>query len=81
MPAEDFSFFTRALPSTFLFIGIKNETAGSVHNLHNNRFKADEEVLPVGAALHASLALKYLSGGKELFGSGFESSYTLREEL
>ena len=79
MPAEDFSFFTRALPSTFMFIGIKNEKIGSGHNLHNNKFKADEDVLPVGAALHASIAMKYLSEGKEGFGGGFKP--ILRDEL
>jgi hypothetical protein len=80
MPGEDFSFFTRAVPSTFMFLGIKNETVGSVHNLHNANFKIDEGVLPLGAAMHASLAMEYLSRGQEGFGSSKGSSGN-REEL
>ena len=40
--------------------GIRNETLGSVHGLHTPRFLLDEGVLPAGAALHASLAVRYL---------------------
>jgi len=60
MPAEDFGFFGRAVPASFMFIGMRNESVGSVHNLHNPLFVLDEGVLPLGAALHASLALRYL---------------------
>ena len=63
MPAEDFAFFARAVPSAFLFLGIRNETLGSVHNLHSRDFKLDEAALPRGAALHAALALEYLARG------------------
>uniref|UniRef100_A0A383VWA3 Peptidase M20 dimerisation domain-containing protein n=1 Tax=Tetradesmus obliquus TaxID=3088 RepID=A0A383VWA3_TETOB len=85
MPGEDFSFFTMTVPSTFMFLGIRNETAGSVHNLHNANFKIDEGVLPIGAAMHASLAMEYLSRGQEGFGSKGSSSSSSggssREEL
>uniref|UniRef100_A0A1D2A0P9 Peptidase M20 dimerisation domain-containing protein n=1 Tax=Auxenochlorella protothecoides TaxID=3075 RepID=A0A1D2A0P9_AUXPR len=60
MAAEDFSFIARAVPATFMFLGIRNETLGSVHGLHTDQFMMDESVLPVGAALHASLARKWL---------------------
>lgn len=60
MAAEDFSFIARAVPATFMFLGIRNETLGSVHGLHTDRFLMDEAVLPVGAALHASLAKEWL---------------------
>jgi IAA-amino acid hydrolase len=63
MPAEDFAFFARAIPSTFVFLGIRNETAGSVHNLHSRNFALDEGVLHKGAALHAALAMEYLARG------------------
>ncbi|KAF6258480.1 hypothetical protein COO60DRAFT_1518753 [Scenedesmus sp. NREL 46B-D3] len=81
MPGEDFSFFTRAVPSAFMFLGIRNETVGSVHNLHNANFQIDEGVLPVGAAMHASIAMEYLSRGEEGFGSKGSSSSSSREEL
>lgn len=67
MPGEDFSFFGRKVPATMMFIGIRNETLGSVHNLHSPNFKLDEGVLPLGAAVHASLALSYLERNQEGF--------------
>lgn len=67
MPGEDFAFFGMKVPSTMMFIGIRNETLGSVHNLHSPNFKLDENVLPLGAALHASLAMSYLARQHEGF--------------
>lgn len=63
MPAEDFAFFARAVPSTFVFLGIRNESLGSVHNLHSRGFRLDETALHKGAALHAALAMEYLARG------------------
>ena len=45
-----------AVPGVFTFLGIRNETIGSVHGLHTPRFTMDEAQLPLGAALHASMA-------------------------
>lgn len=59
MAAEDFAFIAQAVPSAFIFLGIRNETAGAVHGLHTPRFTLDESVLRTGAALHAALALDY----------------------
>jgi len=36
------------VPSTFSFLGIRNETAGSVHNVHTPRFVMDEAQMPLG---------------------------------
>lgn len=66
MPAEDFSFFARALPSAFSFIGAadpRGAAGGGGGLLHNPRFSLDEGVLPVGAALHAAVAAEYLARG------------------
>lgn len=60
MAGEDFSFIGRAVPSCFIFLGIRNETAGSVHGLHTPRFTMDEGVMKLGAALHTALASQYL---------------------
>jgi IAA-amino acid hydrolase len=70
MAAEDFSFLADEVPAVFTFLGIRNETAGSVHGLHTPVFTMDEAQLPVGAALHAATALRFLSDG----GSGGGSS-------
>lgn len=79
MPAEDFSFFTRTVPSTFMFVGIRNEIVGSVHNLHSRNFKVDEGVLPLGAAVHAGLAMEYLARQREGFGA--QGAGSSRDEL
>jgi hypothetical protein len=57
---EDFSFIGKAVPACFVFLGIRNETLGTVHGLHTPKFKVDESVLKTGAALHASLAIEFL---------------------
>eukprot|EP00798_Chlamydomonas_sp_ICE-L_P028358 gene28359-31485_t len=59
MAGEDFSFFCQKVPCAFAFLGIRNETIGSVHNLHNPLFKLDEGVLYKGAALHATTAILF----------------------
>ena len=50
------------MPGVYSFLGINNETAGSVHGLHTPNFRMDESVLPVGAALHAAFALHFVRG-------------------
>ncbi|XP_058207083.1 IAA-amino acid hydrolase ILR1-like 3 [Rhododendron vialii] len=60
MGAEDFSFYSQKMAAAFFSIGVMNETMKSHRNLHSPYFIADEEVLPIGAALHASIALSYL---------------------
>lgn len=61
MPAEDFSFLAQAAPGCMVFLGIRNETAGSIHSLHTPQFTMDEGMLHRGAALHASIARQYLA--------------------
>eukprot|EP01024_Parvocaulis_polyphysoides_P074613 TRINITY_DN9625_c0_g1_i1.p1 TRINITY_DN9625_c0_g1~~TRINITY_DN9625_c0_g1_i1.p1 ORF type:complete len:393 (+),score=55.74 TRINITY_DN9625_c0_g1_i1:459-1637(+) len=61
MPGEDFAFFGQKVPSCFIFLGMRNKTAGSIYPLHNPNFMVDENVMVYGATLHASLALHYLA--------------------
>eukprot|EP00850_Spirogloea_muscicola_P020992 SM000233S07963 [mRNA] locus=s233:74544:76033:+ [translate_table: standard] len=63
MGAEDFSFFQEHVPGCMLTLGIRNATLGSVHQVHTPRFQLDEGVLPLGSALHAALALRFLEAG------------------
>ncbi|XP_010532197.1 PREDICTED: IAA-amino acid hydrolase ILR1-like 6 [Tarenaya hassleriana] len=60
MGAEDFAFYSEIIPSAFYFIGIRNEELGSVHIGHSPHFTIDEDMLPVGAAVHAAVAERYL---------------------
>ncbi|KAL5568056.1 hypothetical protein UlMin_024631 [Ulmus minor] len=61
MASEDFAFYQELVPGTMFGIGIRNEETGSVHSPHSPYFFLDEDVLPIGAALHASLAELYLN--------------------
>eukprot|EP00258_Populus_trichocarpa_P042104 XP_024458123.1 IAA-amino acid hydrolase ILR1-like 6 [Populus trichocarpa] len=60
MGAEDFSFYTQVVPAAFYYIGVRNETLGSTHTGHSPYFMIDEDVLPIGAATHATIAERYL---------------------
>ncbi|KAI4320537.1 hypothetical protein MLD38_034006 [Melastoma candidum] len=60
MGAEDFSFYSEAIPAAFFYIGIRNESLGSTHTGHSPHFMIDEDVLPIGAAAHAAIAERYL---------------------
>ncbi|XP_035544945.1 IAA-amino acid hydrolase ILR1-like 4 [Juglans regia] len=62
MAAEDFSFYSQKMPSSFFMIGTKNETLKPGGQLHTPYLVLDEEVLPIGAALHAAVAISYLDG-------------------
>ncbi|NMM91408.1 amidohydrolase [Rhodococcus sp. SRB_17] len=54
MGAEDFSFMLQSKPGAYLRLGQGNG-AGSC-GLHNSRYDFNDDVLPLGAALHAGLA-------------------------
>ncbi|XP_068665078.1 IAA-amino acid hydrolase ILR1-like 3 [Aristolochia californica] len=60
MGAEDFSFYSQQIPSSFFYVGIRNETVGSTEELHSPHLFLDEQVLPIGAAFHAAVAMTYL---------------------
>ena len=60
MGAEDFSFFAREAPGCYLRLGVRFP-GQPPRPIHTAQFDADENCLPVGAALYASLALGYLN--------------------
>ena len=57
MGAEDFSFMLQVRPGAYLRIGqgAGNGTGSGSNFLHNNRYDFNDEILPLGAALHAGL--------------------------
>ncbi|KAJ9181337.1 hypothetical protein P3X46_009475 [Hevea brasiliensis] len=60
MGSEDFSFYAQKMKAAFFIIGVRNKNEKSVKRLHTPYFFLDEEVLPIGAALHAAVAISYL---------------------
>jgi len=55
MGAEDFSFMLRVKPGAYLRLGQGADNGVGSCYLHNSRYDFNDEVLPLGAALHASL--------------------------
>ncbi|KAK8459210.1 hypothetical protein SEVIR_2G101800v4 [Setaria viridis] len=61
MGAEDFGFYAQRMAGAFFTIGVGNKsTMVTVHSTHSPHFVIDEDVLPIGAALHAAVATEYL---------------------
>ncbi len=60
MGAEDFSFMAQQAPGNFLRIGVKNKSWEQTYPVHRNDFRMDEDALPVGAAVLAAAALRWM---------------------
>ena len=60
MGSEDFSFYLQKVPGTFAFLGVENKEKGIVYPHHHPKFNIDEDILPLGTALHVSVAIGYL---------------------
>ncbi|VAH41480.1 unnamed protein product [Triticum turgidum subsp. durum] len=62
MGGEDFAFYAQRAAGAFFFIGVGNETTmDMVRPVHSPHFVLDEDVLPIGAAFHAAVAIEYLN--------------------
>ncbi|XP_047069096.1 IAA-amino acid hydrolase ILR1-like 8 [Lolium rigidum] len=58
---QSIAFYAQRTAGAFFFIGVGNETTmDRVSPVHSPHFVMDEEVLPIGAAFHASVAVEYL---------------------
>jgi amidohydrolase len=60
MAAEDFSYFSQAVPSCFYRLGTKNEAKNTGFSAHHPSFDVDEDALEQGCGLLAYLAIKEL---------------------
>lgn len=59
MGAEDFSYMTQAMPGAMFMLGAAAESVGAHHT---PRFDIDESVLPMGSAILAETAVRYVTG-------------------
>lgn len=55
MGAEDFGYYTQAIPGCFFRLGVRNEARGIVHNVHTPRFDVDENAIETGMGMMACL--------------------------
>ncbi len=60
MTAEDFGWFTQAIPGMMYRLGVKKPDQEQVFNLHTPTFSADESALETGVALMAYLSVELL---------------------
>lgn len=61
MGAEDFGFYAQRMAGAFFTIGVGNKsTMATIHSTHSPYFVIDEDVLPIGAAFHAGVAIEYV---------------------
>jgi len=59
--SEDFSYLMEKIPSSlFMFLGCYDEKTGATIPVHNEKFKINEDILPIGAAEYAQFAADYL---------------------
>jgi amidohydrolase len=63
MAAEDFSYVLERVPGAMLSLGSrpKGMGEGEAPSPHSNRYLLEEEAMVTGAAMHAAVALAYLS--------------------
>ncbi|KAA8529522.1 hypothetical protein F0562_033679 [Nyssa sinensis] len=61
MGSEDFAFYLEKVAGSLLLLGIRNEKIGAMYPPHSPYFTIDEDVLPIGAAIHAAFAYSYIS--------------------
>lgn len=62
MAGEDFSEFTKEIPSCLFFVGTKNEEKQTHYPHHHSKFNINEESLKLGVEMHIRNTLKYLNG-------------------
>ena len=60
MGAEDFGYYTQHVPGCFFRLGVRNEAAGIVHNVHTPFFNIDERAIETGMGMMAWLGASLL---------------------
>ena len=61
MGAEDFAFMGQKAPGAMIMVGAA-KADGLVRNHHTDIFDIDEQALPIGAAILAETARRFLAG-------------------
>jgi len=60
MGGEDFAYYTEKVKGCFVVLGMNNPAIDATYSVHHPMFKADEDALHIGTALHTIFALKSL---------------------
>ena len=62
--SEDFAYISREVPSVMIALAAGEPQKGYTHPVHHPKVTFDEDVLPIGSAIYAYCALRYLSENK-----------------
>lgn len=60
MGSEDFSYYLQKIPGTLVWLGVENKEKGIIYPQHHPKYEVDEDVLPLGTALHVAVTMEYL---------------------
>ena len=60
MGGEDFAYYTEKVKGCFVVLGMNNPDIDATYSVHHPMFKADEDALHIGTALHTMFALQSL---------------------
>ena len=60
MGGEDFAYYTEKVKGCFVVLGMNNPNIDATYSVHHPMFKADEDALHIGTALHTMFALQSL---------------------
>jgi hippurate hydrolase len=58
MGAEDFGYYSQVIPGCFFRLGVRNEPAGIIHNVHTPHFNIDEAAIEQGVGMMAWLGVQ-----------------------
>ncbi len=66
MGAEDFSYVLQQVPGAMVFLGacLPELDPATAPQFHSNRVVFHEDVMPIGVALHAGVAIRHLAGSR-----------------
>lgn len=61
MAGDDFAYFGERVPASYFKLGVGNKAIDACYPIHSPKFKADENALPIGAAIMAQTAIEFLN--------------------
>lgn len=61
MAGDDFAYFGERVPASYFKLGVGNKAIDACYPIHSPKFKADENALPIGAAIMSQTAIEFLN--------------------
>jgi amidohydrolase len=65
MTGEDVAYFHQRVPGVHWLLGTANPAMGFIHPLHSPMFNFNEDVMSLGAAIHAFCVMDFLKNRKD----------------